>query len=222
MKRICVLIAICLGMLTGCTTIQQNNIEAAQTRAVFAWEGVSDKDLTVLEKYSINTLYIDIFHFSSIPGYQCYLLVGDPSWELKDMEAAVDTAKKKGADGIIFDVEGDYEKLAGNLERLESSLPVAVCYPYWLDEKTEERIIKASSSSVVMNYYRSKEQEHLQDEMLLCKKYNKELITAYELQPVSAEIPESITYSGNMDAVLENYKQFTDIGIAFHHLDCIR
>jgi len=216
MKKLIFLILLVL-LFTGCSSTQAKENKET-TRAMFAWEGVSDKDLPVLERYGINTLYIDVFHFTSVPGYRCYLLVGDPTWGLEEMNDAVKTAKEKGADGIIFDIEGEYEKLADNLERLESSLPVAVCYPYWLDEATEERIIRSSDQSVVMNYFLGKEMEHLQEEMLLSKKYSKELITAYELQPITEEVSKYNTYEGDMAAVLDNYKQFTDVGLAIHWL----
>lgn len=209
----CILLMLLMMLLTGCT-----DAKTELTRAMFAWNGVSEKDLPVLEKYNINTLYIDTHYFSKVQGYKCYLLVGDPSWDLEDMKEAVKNAKEKDADGIIFDIEGDYEKLSKNLEKLDSSIPVAVCYPYWLDEPLIERIVKASDESVVMNYYVGKEKKHLEEEILIIKKYGKKLTTAYELHPVTEDIPEVITYQGDMDAVLNNYKQFIDVGIAIHWL----
>ena len=217
MKKRIFLYILLMMILTSCT-----NTKTQETRAMFAWNGVSKKDLPVLEKYNINTLYIDTHYFSKVSGYKCYLLVGDPSWDLEDMQEAIKIAIEKEADGIIIDIEGDYEKLADNLEKLESSIPLAVCYPYWLDEPTIERIIKASDVSVVMNYYVGKEKEHLKEEILISKKYDKELITAYELHPVTKDIPETITYQGNMDAVLDNYKQFSDVGIAIHWLKYVK
>ena len=225
MKILWILIALCIGMTSGC--VGGFAEEAQTTRAVFAWQGVEDADLQLLEKYDINTIYMDMYHYSKPEGYRVYYLAGAPSWGLKDMKKAVKDAKKKKADGILFDIEGDYEALAKNLEKLESSIPVYVCIPFWLDEAVQKRIIKASDGCVIMNYLKGREQKNLQEEMSMAKKYEKELITAYELQPVGSHgLKEANTYHPDgLAAVEANYEeQFagTDVGIAFHHLKMLR
>lgn len=94
------------------------------SRAVFAWDGVETEDVKLLDKYQIDTIFMDLNHYSAVPGYNIYLLAGDPSWGLEDMEKVVEEAKEKKADGVIFDIEGNYEALASNLSLLESALPI--------------------------------------------------------------------------------------------------
>ena len=55
------------------------------SRAVFAWEGVVESDKQILENHQIDTIFMDINHYSAVPGYNIYLLAGDPSWGLEDM-----------------------------------------------------------------------------------------------------------------------------------------
>lgn len=128
LKRILVLCLVVL-MMAGCA-----KEEKTVNRAVFAWEGVEEADEQLLENYRIDTIFMDINHYSSIPGYNIYLLAGDPSWGVDDMEQVVEEAEEKRADGVLFDIEGNYVTLASNLSLLESDLPIYVCMPFWLDE----------------------------------------------------------------------------------------
>ena len=93
-----------------------------------------------------------INHYSSIPGYNIYLLAGDPYWRVDDIEQVVEEAEEKRADGVLFDIESDYETLASDLSLLESDLPIYVCMPFWLEEELQEQIIKEVDGVVVMNY----------------------------------------------------------------------
>lgn len=201
--------------------------EKTVNRAVFAWEGVEEADEQLLENYRIDTIFMDINHYSSIPGYNIYLLAGDPSWGLEDMEKGVEEAKEKKADGVIFDIEGNYEALASNLSLLESALPIYVCIPFWLEEDVQEEIIQEADGVVVMNYSKGNERANLEEEMAMADQYDKAILTAYELQPVGEYgLGEYNTYNEDgLDAVEENYnEQFggTDVGIAFHNLNMMR
>ena len=111
------------------------------SRAVFAWDGVVESDKQILESHQIDTIFMGLNHYSAVPGYNIYLLAGDPSWGLEDMEKVVEEAKEKKADGVIFDIEGNYEALASNLSLLESALPIYVCIPFWLEEDVQEEIM---------------------------------------------------------------------------------
>ena len=88
-------------------------------RGVFAWGGVEEADEQLLENYRIDTIFMDINHYSSIPGYNIYLLAGDSSWRADDMQKVVEEAEKKRADGVLFDIEGDYVTLASDLSFLD-------------------------------------------------------------------------------------------------------
>ena len=221
MKRILVLCLVVL-MLVGCA-----KEEKTVNRAVFSWEGVEEADEQLLENYRIDTIFMDINHYSSIPGYNIYLLAGDPSWRVDDMEQVVEEAEEKRADGVLFDIEGNYVTLASNLSLLESDLPIYVCMPFWLDEDVQEKIIQEADGVVVMNYSKGNERLNIQKAIETAEKYGKVILTAYELQPVGEYgLEEYNTYNTDgLDAVKKNYEeQFggTDVGIAFHNLNMMR
>ena len=221
LKRILVLCLVVL-MIAGCA-----KEEKTVKRAVFAWEGVEEADKQLLENYRIDTIFMDINHYSSIPGYNIYLLAGDPSWRVDDMEQVVEEAEEKRADGVLFDIEGNYVTLASNLSLLESDLPIYVCMPFWLDEELQEQIIKEVDGVVVINYSKGNERLNIQKAIETAEKYGKVILTAYELQPVGEYgLEEYNTYHDDgLDAVEKNYEeQFggTDVGIAFHNLNMMR
>ena len=178
LKRVLVLCLVVL-MMAGCA-----KEEKTVNRAVFAWEGVEEADEQLLENYRIDTIFMDINHYSSIPGYNIYLLAGDSSWRADDMQKVVEEAEEKRADGVLFDIEGDYVTLASDLSFLDSSIPIYVCMPFWLEEELQEQIIKAVDGVVVMNYSKGNERANLEEEMAMADQYDKAILTAYELQPV--------------------------------------
>ena len=221
LKRVLVLCLVVL-MMAGCA-----KEEKTVKRAVFAWEGVEEADKQLLENYRIDTIFMDINHYSAIPGYNIYLLAEDPSWEVDDMEQVVEEAEEKRADGVLFDIEGNYVTLASNLSLLESDLPIYVCMPFWLEEELQEQIIKEVDGVVVMNYSKGNERLNIQKTIEMAEKCGKVILTAYELQPVGEYgLEEYNTYHDDgLDAVEKNYEeQFggTDVGIAFHNLNMMR
>ena len=221
LKRVLVLCLVVL-MMAGCA-----KEEKTVKRAVLAWEGVEEADKQLLENYRIDTIFMDINHYSSIPGYNIYLLAGDPSWGVDDMEQVVEEAEEKRADGVLFDIEGNYVTLASNLSLLESDLPIYVCMPFWLDEDVQEKIIQEVDGVVVMNYSKGNERLNIQKAIETAEKYGKVILTAYELQPVGEYgLEEYNTYHDDgLDAVEKSYEeQFggTDVGIAFHNLNMMR
>ena len=117
LKRILVLCLVIL-MMAGCA-----KEEKTVNRAVFAWEGVEEADEQLLENYRIDTIFMDINHYSSIPGYNIYLLAGDPSWGLEDVEHVVEIAEEKRADGVLFDIEGNYVRDQRTKQKPHPSLP---------------------------------------------------------------------------------------------------
>ena len=221
LKRILVLWLVVL-MMAGCA-----KEEKTVNRAVFAWEGVEEADEQLLENYRIDTIFMDINHYSAISGYNIYLLAGDPSGGVDDMQKVVEEAEEKRADGVLFDIEDNYVTLASNLSLLESNLPIYVCMPFWLEEELQEQIIKEVDGVVVMNYSKGNERLNIQKEIETAEKYGKVILTAYELQPVGEYgLEEYNTYHDDgLDAVEKNYEeQFggTDVGIAFHNLNMMR
>ena len=132
-------------MMAGCA-----KEEKTVKRAVFAWEGVEEADKQLLENYRIDTIFMDINHYSAILGYNIYLLAGDPSWRADDMQKVVEEAEEKRADGVLFDIEGNYVTLASDLSILESDLPIYVCIPFWLDEDVQEKIIQETDTMSII------------------------------------------------------------------------
>lgn len=220
MKRFLVLCMVL--MLSGCVK-EEKTVE----RAVFAWNGVETEDRVILDKYQIDTIFMDINHYSSISNYNIFVLAGDPSWRADDMQKVVDDAEEKRADGILFDIENDYTLLASDLSLLDSHLPIYVCIPFWLDGDIQDEIIKEADGIVVMNYSKGNERMNIEEEMTMADEYGKTILTAYELQLVGDYgLEEYNTYNKDgLQVVEENYKeQFsgTDVGIAFHNLDMMR
>ena len=220
MKRFLVLCLVL--MLSGCVK-EEKNVK----RAVFAWNGVETEDRVILDKYQIDTIFMDINHYSSISNYNIFVLAGDPSWGVDDMQKVVDDAEEKRADGVIFDIEGDYSLLASNLSLLDSHLPIYVCIPFWLDEDVWDGVIKEADGIVVMNYSKGNERMNIEEEMAMADEYGKTILTTYELQPVGEYgLEDYNTYNEDgLQAVEENYQeQFsgTDVGIAYHNLDMMR
>ena len=244
MKKI--LILLLLVILAGCSRkvekIEENEKVEKMDRAVFAWEGVDDEGLDVIQKYGINTILLDYNHLSdlsTLSSYHTFILAGSPEWGVAEMTKVVEEAKKLKVDGVVFDIESDYAALAANLEELQNELqesntdfPVYVCIPFWLDtqsggEVLVERIIKATDGVFVMNYYRSDERAQAECEYSLAKAYGKATWTIYELQPVGMyDLKDYNTYHDlGIGAVEDNYKeQFsgTEVGIAFHNLEMMK
>ncbi len=194
--------------------------------AVFAWDGVKAEDRAVLERCQAELILLDINHTDCLPlirDYEVALVAGSPEWGVQEMRTAAEKAIALKANGIVFDIEGDYAKLADSLEHFSSELPVYVCIPYWLDKALAERIIKASDGVLVMNYWRGSERQNMQTEIDIAKHYGKKIWSVYELQPPGAYgLKDMNTYYGlGLEAVKDNYrKEFkgTDVGLAYHHL----
>ena len=235
-----------MGLLIGCseTEIAKADPEKPTTmdRAVFAWEGVDKDGLEIIEKYDINTVLLDYNHSRDIKklrSFNTMILAGDSSWDADDLKKVVKEAAELKADGVVFDIEGDYAALASNLEELrdelennELLLSVYVCIPFWLDTQSGgkailERIIKATDGVFVMNYYRENERAQAECEYSLAKEYGKAIWTIYELQPVGMYDLEDYNtyYDLGLAAVEQNYQKMfsdTDVGLAFHTLEMMK
>ena len=235
-----------MGLLIGCseTEIAKADPEKPTTmdRAVFTWEGVDKDELEIIEKYDINTVLLDYNHSRDIKklrSFNTMILAGDSSWDADDLKKVVKEAAELKADGVVFDIEGDYAALASNLEELrdelennELMLSVYVCIPFWLDTQSGgkallERIIKATDGVFVMNYYRENERAQAECEYSLAKEYGKAIWTIYELQPVGMYDLEDYNtyYDLGLAAVEQNYQKMfsdTDVGLAFHTLEMMK
>lgn len=117
----------------------------------------------------------------------------------------------------------------------ESGMNVIVCIPYYYDtngfeSELEEIIANACDSVAVMNYYKSKEQEHIFNEMELAKKYEKGIIQVYETQePGEHDLTFDTTYyeDGIKEveksfASLSEYYQYEKFRFAIHEYESLK
>ena len=116
----------------------------------------------------------------------------------------------------------------------EAGLLVEICIPYWwdsaygYDEQLEDLIANACDSVAVMNYYKKqKEAEHIENEVELCKKYNKKITNITETIPPGLHglTEDNTYYNDGIDAIeemwniLDGYFQYDKLGYSFHYLD---
>ncbi len=180
MKKIIPLLL--MVVLVGCSgkveKIEGTNKPEKMDRAVFAWEGVDNEGLDVIQKYGINTILLDYNHTSDLSNlspstqsvlasstqsilssstqpilasYNIFILAGSPEWGLSEMEKIIKESEELGAEGVVFDIENGYEELVTNLEKLDTDFPVYVCIPFWLDslEAGEELVGDKSGKEIV-------------------------------------------------------------------------
>jgi len=94
----------------------------------------------------------------------------------------------------------------------QEGLLMTACIPYFydtdhLDDLLHQLISQCCDGVAVMNYSQGNEAEHLETEFSLAKRYQKSLITIYELQPAGVfDLQEENTYyDDGLSAVFENY-----------------
>lgn len=97
-----------------------------------------------------------------------------------------------------------------------------VCLPYWFDINQAEQIVKTVDCIELMVYYKGQEKELAEPILKLAEKYDKKINIVYELQAPNEQwgVKGYNTYNGDIDAVLENYKEnFTNrAGLSLHGL----
>lgn len=136
--------------------------------------------------------------------------------------------------GVIFDVEPyvldewdeeqselmeNYaEAVKETYKKAQSlNLEMLVCLPFFYDSKGFEEeleiiIGEGCDGAAVMNYYREKEIEHVETELLLAQKYGKQLINIYEFnKPETHGVTEKNTYyKEGTDKALKNFENLLD------------
>lgn len=152
--------------------------------------------------------------------------------------------------GIVFDVEpyllkewkADSQAVMNSFVQglhkayeTKGNLEVYICIPYYYDTKGLEEgldnlIADCCDGVLVMNYYRDKEEKHILKEYELCKKYQKKIVTIYEMRRADDSGREEIsTYHDlGIEAVLHNYKTVREslsdyeMGLAYHDYNGIK
>lgn len=131
-------------------------------------------------------------------------------------------------ESFILGLEAAYVKAK------EQNLRFGVCIPYFYDhwdlQNELDRIAKASDFMLVMNYYRDKEIEHMSFEAELARKYQKEIMTIYELQaPGTYGLTERNTYHGlGLAKVEQNFLKLQahygnqTVSMAYHEYNALK
>ena len=188
-----------------------------------------------------------------------YTLDGEPEWYkksgklLEEIQLVQDINEQlpdgQMISGIVFDIEPyllskwdkkqeaimeDLENTIKEIYNKKENLEVLYCIPYFYDskgyEETVRRLAKYSDGILVMNYYKGSELKHIETEYNLCNKYNKKIITIYEIQPPDRDNIDKInSYYHDGNAVVEenfleiyNYFQDENVGMAYHDYDSLK
>ncbi len=117
----------------------------------------------------------------------------------------------------------------------EYDLEVILCVPWYYDsegqqEGLEELVKNGCDSIAVMNYYRGSEIKNIALEAELTRRYEKNLITIYELQRADGHGVKEINtyYDAGFEAAKENYRSLTEaypeqiISVAFHDYKALK
>lgn len=154
--------------------------------------------------------------------------------------------------GIVFDVEPYSLKEWDNNPRKvmdsfvsgmtkayalaqEYDLEIIICIPWYYNKKGQqeglEELIKNGCDSIaVMNYYRGAEIRNIATEVELVQKYNKGLITIYELQKADGKGVKEINtyYNSGLDALKKSYASVVEaypeqtISVAYHDYQALK
>lgn len=108
-------------------------------------------------------------------------------------------------ESFILGLEAAYEK--AKVHNLRFGVCIPYFYDHWNLQDELDKIVKASDFMLVMNYYRDKEIDHMSFEAELARKYEKEIMTIYELQePGQYGLTERNTYHGlGLEKVEQNF-----------------
>ena len=172
-----------------------------------------------------------------------YLLTGEPNWALEPEELLDQIDQAINFDGIVVDVEPyllkgfDGKMMTAYVSAMRLAYQKAqrlgisfiLCIPYFYDslgfsKELEELVRDCCDGITVMNYYRGKEREHLENEAKLCLVYKKTLETIYELQPPGSHGLKDINtyFNLGLKKVAENFNELAEhysnqtIQISYH------
>lgn len=108
-------------------------------------------------------------------------------------------------ESFILGLEAAYEK--AKVHNLRFGVSIPYFYDHWNLQDELDKIVKVSDFMLVMNYYRDKEIDHMSFEAELARKYEKEIMTIYELQePGQYGLTERNTYHGlGLEKVEQNF-----------------
>ena len=215
-------------------------------------EFISDNKFnTLYQEFDLDDVE-SIQAFGNKTDIQLYHLCGSPDWDIERIKEEILAVYKVNQDittnikGLVVDIEpylkADWDKnkkkimnsyiddmIEANEYAAKLGLEYFLCIPYWYEAGNVDRLVKDGCDGlVVMNYYKGKELEHLSDEMESCFRYNKELVTAFEMQEAGKhDLSENNTYHdeglGVVNEIYEKiYNRYPRIGLAVHYYDVLK
>lgn len=117
----------------------------------------------------------------------------------------------------------------------EYDLEVILCVPWFYEDKGQQKrledLIKSCCDGIaVMNYYRGSEIKNIALEAELVRKYDKKLITIYEMKKADGRNVKKVNtyYEAGLEAAKENYKSLTEaypeqtISVAYHDYKALK
>lgn len=211
----------------------------------------NNKDLKNLVKY-LDSINIDTYLLCGSPSY-AYDDGLDKMKNIIDEVVKFNTENSKKINGIVFDVEfylesnhyNDntkkecYKSYLNNMNNAYEysrgkDIEFIIVIPYWLDttfgyEELENLICSACDSVEIMNYYKSKSIEHVENEINIARKYDKNIVTISELQEADGNsITDKITFyndglskcKDDMENILNHY-DYDKLGYAYHEYNSL-
>lgn len=117
----------------------------------------------------------------------------------------------------------------------EQDMEMLLCIPYFYgkmgcSEELETLIAEACDGVAVMNYYRDSEIAHIEEEALYAGKYEKEIITIYEMKEAGSHglTPQNTYFELGFEAVKENFREVYEaykkqnIRMAYHDYEAVK
>lgn len=171
-----------------------------------------------------------------------------------EVERAQDFSQLANGDcikGIVFDIEPYlFEEFNNNSKSIMSEfyenlkkvytltkryhLKMIVCIPYYYDTQNLTSFLEgiledACDGVAIMNYYQSHEIDHIQTEVELCQKYQKECINIFELSKPEEGIKAKNTYydegialaMDHFQMIQENYNEYK-LSLCFHDYNYLK
>ena len=237
------IIYILVFLLLGCQSQQQDT-----EKSVFSWhkqEVLNGKDdfFNTLQSFNVQNVYqyfssdltddqIDSFiNECSQQDISVYYLCGTPEYALSEnytqLSQEIERAKyisqltnENNIKGIVLDIEPYL------LDEFEDDAKSIMSEFYDTQNLTSflENLLKDGCDGIaIMNYYQSHEAQHIQTEIELCQKYQKECINIFELSVPEDGITEENTYYDegistameHFQMIQENYNEYK-LSLCFH------
>ena len=188
---------------------------------------------------------ISVYYLCGTPEYALSENYTQLSQEIERAKYISELTNENNIKGIVLDIEpyllDEFEDDAKSImsefyDNLKQAYTLAksydlkmiVCIPYYYDTQNLtsflENLLKDGCDGIaIMNYYQSHEAQHIQTEIELCQKYQKECINIFELSAPEDGITEENTYYDegislameHFQMIQENYDEYK-LSLCFH------